>query len=53
MVGEYSNDEPDDDTTDNWALAHGYIAITPTRMDVTSYEMLEQMNGWFDEPKNS
>jgi 5'-nucleotidase len=53
MVGEYTNDEPADDTTDNWALAHGYIAITPTRMDVTSYEMLEQMNGWFNEPKNS
>lgn len=46
MVGEYTNDEPDADDTDNWALNHGYVAITPTQVDVTSYEMLEQMKTW-------
>ncbi len=45
MVGHYSNDEPERDDTDNWALAHGYIAITPTRMDVTAYEAMEQVAG--------
>lgn len=50
LVGEYSNDEPDADDTDNWALTHGYVAITPTQMDVTSYEMIRQMKSWtFDE----
>ena len=46
MMGEYTNDEPDAEDTDNWALTHGYAAITPTKMDVTSYEMLEEMKTW-------
>lgn len=43
MVGEYVNQEPDAEDTDNWALTHGYAAITPTRMDVTAYEMFEKL----------
>jgi len=42
-VGEYTNDEPEADDTDNWALSHGYIAITPTTIDVTAYEAMEAM----------
>ena len=43
MVGHYENDEPDADDTDNWALNHGYIAITPTTFDVTHHEHLARM----------
>ena len=43
MMGHYTNDEPEAEDTDNWALNHGYIAITPTRMDVTAYEAFEQL----------
>lgn len=43
MVGAYKNDEPDQEDTDNWALNHGYVAITPTRVDVTHYEYLEEL----------
>ncbi|MBQ9669036.1 MAG: 5'/3'-nucleotidase SurE [Prevotella sp.] len=46
MVGTYQNDEPESDDTDNWALQHGYIAITPTTIDVTAYEALRQMKDW-------
>lgn len=46
MVGKYTNDEPEAEDTDNWALTHGYVAITPTKIDVTSYEMIEQMKNW-------
>ncbi len=46
MIGHYTNDEPDADDTDNWALRHGYVAITPTRVDVTAYEMIDSINGW-------
>lgn len=47
MVGHYQNDEPDAGDTDNWALAHGYIAITPTTVDVTHHEYLARMkNSW-------
>ena len=45
MVGHYRNDEPEADDTDNWALTHGYIAITPTLLDVTHYEMMRRMKG--------
>jgi len=46
MVGTYYNDEPEAEDTDNWALRHGYIAITPTQMDVTAYQMIDQMKDW-------
>lgn len=46
MTGSYTNDEPEAADTDNWALAHGYVAITPTTMDVTAYDTLAAMKGW-------
>jgi len=46
MVGHYRNDEPDAEDTDNWALRHGYIAITPTQIDVTAYRAIEQIKNW-------
>ena len=46
MVGHYQNDEPQAEDTDNWALQHGYVAITPTTMDLTAYEALQQMKSW-------
>jgi len=50
LTGEYTNDEPDAEDTDNWAVNHGYAAITPTHVDVTDYGMIEQMKSWiFDD----
>jgi len=46
MAGEYENEEPDAEDTDRWALSHGYIAITPTTIDVTAYTLMEQMKDW-------
>lgn len=46
MVGKYKNDEPEAEDTDNWALTHGYIAITPTKIDVTAYEAMEKLKNW-------
>lgn len=46
MTGHYTNDEPLSEDTDNWALNHGYIAITPTHIDVTDYELLHEMQSW-------
>ncbi len=46
MIGNYRNDEPDADDTDNWALAHGFVAITPTTIDVTAYEAFSQIKNW-------
>ena len=41
MVGEYRNDEPEATDTDQWAVNHGYIAIIPTKIDVTDYDWLK------------
>jgi len=46
MVGCYNNDEPEADDTDNWALTHGYIAITPTQIDVTAYQAMSLIKDW-------
>lgn len=44
VVGDYHNDEPGVEGTDQWALSQGYVAITPTTMDVTAYDYLAQLN---------
>jgi len=46
MMGHYQNDEPEADDTDNWALTHGYIAITPTQIDLTAYGAIELIKDW-------
>ena len=45
MVGNYHNDEPGAEDTDQWAVSHGYIAITPTKIDVTDYDWIKK-NEW-------
>ena len=46
MVGQYQNDEPEAEDTDNWALTHGYVAITPTQIDVTAYQAIDLIKSW-------
>ena len=46
MMGHYTNDEPDAEDTDNWALSHGYVAITPTQVDVTAYRAIDLIKSW-------
>ena len=46
MAGEYESDEPDAEDTDRWALNHGYVAITPTQIDVTHYGIMQSLKEW-------
>ena len=48
MVGHYTNDEPEAEDTDRWALDHGYVAITPTQIDLTAYSAMSQLSEWFE-----
>ena len=43
MVGHYRNDEPDAEDTDQWALNNGYIALTPTTLDLTAYGYMDEL----------
>ena len=46
LVGNYRDDEPGATDNDRWALHNGYVAVTPTTMDVTAYEMMDKMKEW-------
>ncbi len=43
MVGQFRDPEPDAEDTDEWALRHGYVAVTPTTVDVTAYAAMEKI----------
>jgi len=46
IVGEYANDEPDAQDSDQWALNNGFVAITPTTLDVTAYDFIQTVRDW-------
>lgn len=41
LVGNCVELEPDATDTDRWALAHGYVAVTPTTLDVTAHQLID------------
>jgi 5'-nucleotidase len=46
LTGEFSNDEPGAEDTDEWALSHNYGAVVPVSVDVTDYPSLEALRLW-------
>lgn len=46
LTGEFRNDEPLAEDTDHWALDHGYVAVTPTQIDVTAYGLMKELENW-------
>lgn len=48
MVGHYQNDEPEAEDTDRWALDNGYVAIIPTRIDVTAHQYIDELKQMFE-----
>jgi len=52
LTGEFTDHEPANEKSDHWALANGYVAITPTTVDVTAYHFKEELNKWIDNLKN-
>lgn len=43
LTGYFVNNEPENDDTDEWALANGYVAVVPCSVDVTHYSSLERL----------
>jgi 5'-nucleotidase len=42
-------DEPGgllEEGTDLWAVANGYVSVTPIQLDLTAYEQIERVDGW-------
>lgn len=47
LTGEFVCSEPENRKSDYWALANGYVAITPTNLDVTAYGVMGELEGRF------
>jgi 5'-nucleotidase len=45
LTGAFQNSEPDAEDTDEWALAHRYVAVVPVQVDMTDYGMLRELDG--------
>lgn len=45
LAGSYENQDEDPDT-DAWALANGYVSITPVSYDLTAHHALDTIRGW-------
>ncbi len=45
LTGAFQNAEPEAEDTDEWALAHRYVAVVPVQVDMTDYGMLRSLDG--------
>jgi len=45
LGGSYLMDDDDPDT-DAWAVANGYVSVTPITFDLTAYQARESLEGW-------
>ena len=46
LTGYFENNEPEAEDTDEWAILNNYISIVPTKIDLTAYEAMEEVEGW-------
>ena len=40
LTGSFSGIDEENEDTDKWALNHGYVAVTPIKLDMTDYGMM-------------
>jgi 5'-nucleotidase len=43
LTGEFTNEEPENEQSDEWALNAGYAALVPLQIDFTAYHFLSEM----------
>src|SRR5690554_5478599 len=46
MTGNFENWEEENENNDEWALANGYAAVVPVKIDMTAYDFIPQMKEW-------
>lgn len=46
LIGEFADHEPENEKNDHWALTNGYAAITPTTVDLTAYDFMDELRGY-------
>jgi len=46
LTGDFLNEEPENKSSDEWALDNGYAALVPLYIDMTAYSFLEKIKNW-------
>jgi len=46
LTGEFLNEEPENQQSDEWALNQGYAALVPLHIDMTDYAFLDKIKDW-------
>ena len=46
LTGNFENYEPEAQDTDEWALNNGFVSIVPTKIDMTAYDLLREVENW-------
>ena len=46
MTGNFENWEADNEDNDEWALANGYAAVVPVKIDMTAYDFIPELRKW-------
>ncbi|MCP9612900.1 5'/3'-nucleotidase SurE [Coprobacter tertius] len=49
LTGQFINLEPDNEETDEWALAHNYISVVPTTYDQSAIKYIDTTRNLFSE----
>lgn len=52
LTGEFVNTDPGNKKSDHWALSQGYVAITPTTVDMTDYRFIDTLKERLSVEKN-
>ena len=46
MTGNFENWETENEKNDEWALANGYAAVVPVKIDMTAYDIMLEFKEW-------
>jgi len=46
LTGSFTDHELENENNDHWALENGYVAITPTTVDMTAYGFIDELNDY-------
>ncbi|MFA7227253.1 MAG: 5'/3'-nucleotidase SurE, partial [Dysgonamonadaceae bacterium] len=46
MTGNFENWEGNNHNSDEWALANGYAAIVPVKIDMTAHDFIPHLQKW-------
>lgn len=46
LTGRFDNAEPNDQATDEWCLANGFVSVVPIKVDMTNHTYVDTIKHW-------